>query len=101
MRCGVMDTGLTRVAEHMVCPPIPVLDYETPPPRRTAGDAAQEFVAWCQDSATGLTFLLGAVAMAAGGAAGSPRVAGVLLMASIVLTTAATVRWAYGRPARW
>ena len=94
-------TTLTRVAERMVWPPVPVLDYETPPPPRTVADVARESVAWCQDWATGLTFFLGAAMMVAGGAAGSPGTSGMLLMAAVVLTTAATVRWAYGRPARW
>ena len=30
-------------------PPVPVLDYETPPPKRTVRDAAWEFVAWCRE----------------------------------------------------
>src|SRR5687767_4884122 len=95
-------TTLTRVAEAMIRRgAVPVLDYETPPPPRTARDAAWEFAAWCRDSATGLTFCMGAAAMIAGGAAGSPRASGALLAAAVVLVTAAMVRWAYGRPTRW
>ena len=101
----VVTTKLTQVAEDMArrAESPRVLDYETPPPPRTAWDDVCELAAWCLDAGCLLTYCLGILAMAVGGGAahGSPRLAGVLLTAAVVLMTVATVRWAYGRPARW
>jgi hypothetical protein len=96
-------TRLTQIAEDLARRGRGrVLDYETPPPSRTASDVACEFVAWCRDTGSFLTFCLGLAAMVAGGSVpGWPKVAGALLTASVALLAAATVRWAYGRSARW
>ena len=96
-------TTLTQVAERMVGRGgVRVLDYETPPPRRTARDVAWALFAGCRDSANLVAFLLGLAAMMAGGSIpGSPVAAGGLLAAAAGLWMFATVRWAYGRPGRW
>ena len=97
------SSRLTQVAEDLARRADGrVLDYETPPPPRTLGDAAWELIAWLGDSASLAAFCLGVAAMTAGGSVPDrPRLAGLLLTAAAALWMFATVRWACHRPGRW